>query len=206
MSPPHSSTGAPRRRADAVQNQAKILDAAEEVFLEMGVSAPLDVIAERAGVGRATLFRNFADRHALIVSLLDRSITEIETEAARIDGDAQALGRLFYFVAQRIIARAPLNEYWMTFDHDSPEFRSGIKRFVTSFKQPLVWALAAGECRADLTPQDVFLLVTMLGGSLYARDFEKRQFLAARAWTFVIEMAQLRNVPTVLRFEIDMTN
>jgi AcrR family transcriptional regulator len=206
MSPPPSPMAAPRRRADAVQNQAKILDAAEEVFLEMGVNAPLDVVAERAGVGRATLFRNFADRHALIVSLLDRSITEIEAEAARVDGDAQALGRLFYFVAQRIIARAPLNEYWMTFDHDSPEFRSGIKRFATSFKQPLAWALAAGECRADLTPQDVFLLVTMLGGSLYARDSEKRQILAARAWTFVIEMAQLRNVPTVLRFEIDRTN
>jgi hypothetical protein len=69
-----------------------------------------------------------------------------------------------------------------------------------------VWALAAGECRADLTPRDVFLLVTMLGGSLYARDSEKRQFLAARACTFVIEMAQLRNVPTVLGFEIEMSN
>jgi AcrR family transcriptional regulator len=204
ISPPPSPTPAPRKRADAVQNQARILDAAEEVFLIMGVNAPLDVIAERAGVGRATLFRNFADRHALIVGLLNRSTTELEAEAERIDGDSQALGRLFYFVAQRIIARAPLNEYWMTFDHDSAAFHSAIKRFVTSFKRPLAWALAAGECRPDLTPRDVFLLVTMLSGSLYARTPDERQRLAARAWTFVVEMTQLRHVPTVLRFETDI--
>lgn len=191
----------PRKRSDAVLNQAKILDAAEDVFVQMGVNAPLDIVAERAGVGRATLFRNFADRHALIVSLLDRGLTELELEAMRIDGDVHALGRLFYFVAQRLIARAPLNEYWMSIDHDSPEFQESLQRFVKAFKQPLAWALAHGTCRPDLTPRDVFLLVTMLSGSLYARGREDRQQLAARAWTFVVEMAQLSNVPSVLRFD-----
>ncbi|WP_052148926.1 helix-turn-helix domain-containing protein [Sphingomonas sp. Ant20] len=71
----------PQRRLDAVQNRAKLLEAGEAVFLELGINAPLDAIAERAGVGRATLFRNFVDRRSLIMALLDRGLDEIEGEA-----------------------------------------------------------------------------------------------------------------------------
>lgn len=78
----------PRRRADALQNREKILDAAEAVLLDLGSGASLDLIAERAGVGRATLFRNFPDRTLLIASLLERFVTQIEKEAALFGDDA----------------------------------------------------------------------------------------------------------------------
>ncbi|MET7841244.1 helix-turn-helix domain-containing protein [Streptomyces sp. NPDC005356] len=58
--------GAPVRRRDARRNRDLLLEAAHEVFTELGLNAPLDVIARRAGVGNATLYRHFPHRAALV--------------------------------------------------------------------------------------------------------------------------------------------
>ena len=55
----------PTRRRDAQDNRDRLIAAAREVFAESGFDVPLDAIARRAGVGRATLYRNFSDRYAL---------------------------------------------------------------------------------------------------------------------------------------------
>lgn len=55
-----------RLRADAHRNREQIIAAAREVFLEQGIRAPLEEIARRAGVGIATLYRRFPDRHTLV--------------------------------------------------------------------------------------------------------------------------------------------
>lgn len=185
----------PQRRLDAVQNRAKLLEAGEAVFLELGINASLDAIAERAGVGRATLFRNFVDRRSLIMALLDRGLDEIESEAVRLEGDVVALARLLRFIADRIIFHAPLIEYWQAIDHDSPEFLTVLGRFVRVFEKPVKQAVANGTCRSDLLPSDVLLLASMLSGALYARVPERRRELADRAWVFVVEMAHLCDAP-----------
>ena len=46
-----------RRRSDAERNRRRLLDAAEELFLTRGLDVGVGEIAERAGVGRGTLFR-----------------------------------------------------------------------------------------------------------------------------------------------------
>ncbi|WP_307865252.1 TetR/AcrR family transcriptional regulator [Streptomyces montanisoli] len=53
-------------RQDAQRSRERVLAAAREVYAELGVEAPLDVIARRAGVGNATLYRRFPDRSSLI--------------------------------------------------------------------------------------------------------------------------------------------
>ncbi|WP_030212901.1 TetR/AcrR family transcriptional regulator [Streptomyces bikiniensis] len=63
---------APRRRADAERNRAQILAAAERLFAEQDPrSVTMDRIAKAAGVGRATLYRSFADPSSVAVALLD---------------------------------------------------------------------------------------------------------------------------------------
>lgn len=195
---PVSGQGTVRRRADAMHNRTRLLDAAEEVFLEAGINASLDVVAERANVGRATLFRNFADRCALIVGLLGRAIDELESEAASISQDAHALRRLLHFVAERIVVRAPLTEIWMTLDHDNPALLSALERLAAVFEKPVVLAVAGGTCRADLVVSDVILLVSMLSGALYARTPDKRRVFAERGWQLVCEAAQLEGAPALL--------
>lgn len=56
----------PRRtRADAVRNREQILRAAVDLMVEQGPTVPLEMIARRAGVGIATLYRHFPDRMVL---------------------------------------------------------------------------------------------------------------------------------------------
>ncbi len=57
----------PRRtRADALRNREQILRAAVDLMVEQGATVPLEMIARRAGVGIATLYRHFPDRMVLL--------------------------------------------------------------------------------------------------------------------------------------------
>lgn len=75
-------------RADALRNREAIIQAAREVFEIEGVMASLDGIALRAGVGNATLYRNFPTRNDLLAAVVEESI-----EIALEEADALALFR-----------------------------------------------------------------------------------------------------------------
>jgi len=71
------AAGSPARRplrADARRNRDAILDAARATFEAEGVLASLDGIALRAGVGSATLYRNFPTRDDLLAAVAQVSI------------------------------------------------------------------------------------------------------------------------------------
>ena len=63
-------------RADAERNRAAIVAAARDVFAEQGLEAPLEDIAERAGVGIATLYRRFPAREQLVAAALVQKVAE----------------------------------------------------------------------------------------------------------------------------------
>ncbi|MCW2601066.1 MAG: TetR/AcrR family transcriptional regulator [Frankiales bacterium] len=58
------------RRADAVRNAQKVLEAAREVFAERGLEAGVDQVAARAGVGKATVYRCYATKEDLITAVV----------------------------------------------------------------------------------------------------------------------------------------
>jgi TetR/AcrR family transcriptional regulator, mexJK operon transcriptional repressor len=52
-----------------------ILDAAYDLFLDRGIAAtPMDLVAERAGVSKMTVYANFEDKPALLAAVFDRTI------------------------------------------------------------------------------------------------------------------------------------
>lgn len=57
-------------RADARRNIEKLKAAAIEVFREKGLHAPLEEIAQRAGVSTGTLYNRFGSREALIDAVM----------------------------------------------------------------------------------------------------------------------------------------
>jgi len=79
---PDPEVAGPRpMRADAVRNRARILEAAEEVFAAHGISAPIDMVAEQAGVGVGTLYRHFPTKEALFEAIVLTGLQELVTAA-----------------------------------------------------------------------------------------------------------------------------
>lgn len=67
------------KRADALRNQARVLDAAQALFAEHGVEGvTMDDIARTAGVGKGTLYRGFTDRAGLAMALLHDRAAELQ--------------------------------------------------------------------------------------------------------------------------------
>src|SRR3954470_1181492 len=63
-------------RADAARNKEALVEAARAVFAELGLDAPLDEIAKRAGTGNATLYRRFPTRGDLVAAVFAERMAE----------------------------------------------------------------------------------------------------------------------------------
>jgi AcrR family transcriptional regulator len=71
---PGSLAGPVPERSDAARNRERLLGAARELIAECGVdSLTMDRLAERAGVGKGTVFRRFGSRTGLMIALLSDS-------------------------------------------------------------------------------------------------------------------------------------
>jgi AcrR family transcriptional regulator len=100
VTPAQADGGAPPRpmRADAVKNRQRILDAAEAVFAAEGLSVPVDVVAERAGVGVGTLYRHFPTKEALFEAIVTTRLAELVDSANRAAVSDDAGQALFTFL------------------------------------------------------------------------------------------------------------
>jgi AcrR family transcriptional regulator len=74
-----------RERRDAARNRDALMCAAQQLIDQCGVdSVTMDAVAEKAGVGKGTVFRRFGSRAGLMARLLDES--EASWQAAVISG------------------------------------------------------------------------------------------------------------------------
>lgn len=80
-------------RADAQRNRDAILSAALAIFDAEGINAPIDCIATTAGVGNATLYRNFPTRNDLLAAVIEKSIVEIIDSSSRMSRICQRTTR-----------------------------------------------------------------------------------------------------------------
>lgn len=94
-------------RADAAANRERILHAAKAVFAEQGIETEVKDIAERAGLGVGTIYRNFPGKHDLLIEIMRGMMGEVsaalgegEAEEDPIAGIQLALQRM-YEVAER---------------------------------------------------------------------------------------------------------
>ncbi|MFD8289323.1 TetR/AcrR family transcriptional regulator [Streptomyces lavendulae] len=62
------------RQAQAQRTRSSVLAAAAAVFVDQGVQAPVRDIAERAGVGVGTIYRNFPTRADLVTAVYRHQI------------------------------------------------------------------------------------------------------------------------------------
>ncbi|MGH9172119.1 MAG: TetR/AcrR family transcriptional regulator [Acidimicrobiales bacterium] len=89
-------------RADSVRNRVRILEAAEAVFGEEGISVPIDRVAERAGVGVGTLYRHFPTKEALFEAIVLRHFARLVEHARDLEQAPDAAAALHDFLAEMV--------------------------------------------------------------------------------------------------------
>ncbi|MDO0927249.1 helix-turn-helix domain-containing protein [Streptomyces sp. TG1A-8] len=154
-----------RPRADALRNRERIVTAAREMFVEHGPEVPLDEIARRAGVGNATLYRNFPDRDALVrevvCSVLDRTAGAAERALADTGDAFAALERFVHTTAdERIGALCPMVS--STFDQRHPDLEAARERVEQLVEEVMDRARAAGQLRPHVEVSDLLIIVAQV--------------------------------------------
>ena len=155
----------PRPRADALRNRERIVAAAREMFTEFGPDVPLDEIARRAGVGNATVYRNFPDRDALVrevvCSVMDRTSEAAEFALAETGDAFEALERFVHTAAdERISALCPMIQ--TTFDQNHPDLEAARERVEQLVAELMDRAVRAGQLRPDVGVGDLMIVVAQL--------------------------------------------
>jgi AcrR family transcriptional regulator len=155
-------------RADAERNRCSLIAAAEEVFADGGLAAPLDEIARRAGVGNATLYRRFPDRSSLICAVFAERMREYAELAEQALAQADAWEGFARFVSHLCELQATdrgLSELLTTTLFDGGESLSRLRsRALAAVRELIDRGHAQGTLRADLTSEDVVLMLMANSG------------------------------------------
>jgi AcrR family transcriptional regulator len=149
------------QRADARANRDKLVTAGRALFAEEGTSAPLEKVAERAGVGIGTFYRHFPTRQALLeavyvdeVEAMARAATELE-ELPPWDALSQWLHQYLGFAA----TKRALNEALMETDPNSNVLLTCRTAIVGAGTILVERAQHAGVVRNDTTFPDIVRMV-----------------------------------------------
>jgi AcrR family transcriptional regulator len=182
-----TATGQAPRRKDAQRNREAILAAARELFAD-SADVPMYEVARRAGVGQATLYRNFPDRRDLAAALLFEEMEHTEQLAADHTGDPDAFFVLLRSVVETIARFHALGQLAREDTCLGSALQMRRRRLRELLKEPLRAAKAAGTVRCDLTIDDVFLVVLMVRGAIDAADGPAgRASAASRALALLLD-------------------
>ena len=155
----------PTRRADAERNRDKILAAARTAFAGPEAEVSMAEISRRAGVGMATLYRNFPGRQELLEALYTDEINAVCKAAETIDGEtpgaalAAWLRRFFAFTtSKRHIASQLLGQT----DRSDPLFENNRTRVIAAGRPLLAAAQHARQVRDDLSLEQILDMIVAI--------------------------------------------
>ena len=179
-----------RRRRDADRNRQAVLAAARELFAESGDVAMYEV-ARRAGVGQATLYRNFRDRDALVAALAAEQLDALERVGSEHAGEPNA----FFVLLRSLVETQARFPGLVECAHEAPvrsaELEPVQQRLIELLKGSLRDAQAAGLLRPDFKLEDVFLVVAMVDGALgRERNPARRAAVASRVLALALDGAK----------------
>lgn len=155
-----------RVRADAQRSIDALLQAAMAVFATSGVDAPVREIAEKAGVGIGTVYRNFPQRADLVAAVFRHEIDACADAAPILaaehkPGEALArwMQRYAAFIATKRGLASALHSGDPTFDTLPAYFQ---QRLNPALRALLEAAAAAGEASNDVDAEDLLNAVARL--------------------------------------------
>ncbi|MFE7839264.1 TetR/AcrR family transcriptional regulator [Streptomyces sp. NPDC057474] len=161
----------PPRRRDAQRNWELLVAAAHEVFTEQGLEAPLDVIARRAGVGNATLYRHFPSRATLIDAVFHDQLTGTMAIGDRVRNAPDAwtgLNEYLGAVFDTLAADRGTNDLMTTHVRGVDVLEDVHEHNRRTVDFLLGRGRDEGTVRADVTTEDVLFALAALGRAVPA--------------------------------------
>ncbi|NLC97668.1 MAG: TetR/AcrR family transcriptional regulator [Actinomycetales bacterium] len=188
-------------RADGIANREKLLDAAETYFAQHGLDAPLHGVAELAGVGTGTLYRNFASQDELVEALFERidsTFAKVASEASAQRNGWRALETFLRQTVAFLVDNPATSEIIRRQADNDPVNSPAGRAWVDPVEEFVALAKAEGSARPDLTGQDLAAAPLALG-SLQNFSPDERTEIAARMVTLMLDgMRAHPHAPTAL--------
>jgi AcrR family transcriptional regulator len=168
-------------RADARANRARLVEAARAVFGERGLAAEMKEIAERAGVGVGTIYRNFPSKEDLILAIVRDALATAIAEARVAEAMADPIKGLRALLVSALgmvgrngwLVEAMLGGQFLP----NPQMRAELERhkYLSRFERLIQNGVDQGRLRPDL---DVAVAAAMLAGT--TTPWSHRRLLAGR--------------------------
>jgi AcrR family transcriptional regulator len=153
----------PTRRATAARNREKILVTARGAFAEQDAEVSMAEISRRAGVGMATLYRNFPGRRKLLEALCIDEVNAVCEAAETVEGETPGvrleawLHQFFAFFNDNHHVAELLKHA----DDDDAAFLGTIRARVFAAGRPLLLAAQqTHEIRDDLSIEQILRMIT----------------------------------------------
>lgn len=157
-----------KRRRDFEENREAILDAADAAFTELGAQTSIGTIAERAGVGAATVYRHFPNRAALVDAVYGRrfeAYTAAIVDSASVSDPTERFRAMVHGIVllqardrsfRQLLGRQTEED---TFFEDPRLLKFGVE-LLTAVQN----ARSSGVFREGVREEDVMLLLTATEG------------------------------------------
>jgi AcrR family transcriptional regulator len=155
----------PARRADAERNRARILAAARAGFAAADTTMSMAEISRRAGVGMATLYRNFPGRRELLEALYTDEVNAVCDATETVGGEtpgAVLMAWLRRFFAFSTSKRPIAAELLAHVERSDTVFNESRARVLAAGRPLLVGAQHTHEVRDDLTLEQILDLIVAI--------------------------------------------
>jgi AcrR family transcriptional regulator len=159
------------KRADALRNRERVLEAAKSVFSTGGPDASLEAVARRAGVGIGTLYRHFPTREALFEAVYRREVEQLVELAGQLRCDAPPVEALRLWIRSNVefvATKKGMSAALALAAHVSSDLSAySLDRLTHALGDLMQRAAATGEIRTDVSAED---LIRTLVGMCYTQD------------------------------------
>jgi AcrR family transcriptional regulator len=164
-------------RADAARNFDAILTAARTEFTHSGTDASLEDIARRAGVGVATLYRNFPSREDLVEAVYVAEVDSLCQNAIHLAETELPWPALVAWIKHFVTYMATKRLLLDVLDRNSGAFHA-CRAALYEFGGPLLsGAQKSGDANPDLTIDDVMRFVIGVTSSPFGSDEQRDRIL-----------------------------
>ncbi len=145
-------------RKDAERNRALLIEAASAIMRAEGSDVPMELIAERAGLTRGTLYRNFPHRQAMYEAVLEHDLGKMD-RVIQADRVADPLAFIRHMAELMMVYDKFLIQLADMADYDAP---TNEKRMTAVLEPYLAASQELGLLRGDLTGSDILVVCRML--------------------------------------------